>query len=92
MTAAANPYRRLAPRTSSPQCALSPQNSFCNTSNIILKSTASRSRSHRLFDIHHWRRKINSQNISTKYQTLFNIHNPNQHHREHGACRFLLTS
>jgi len=92
MTADANSRCRLALRTSSPPCALSPQNSFSNTSSSILKSTASRSRCHRLFDFHHQRRKINSQNISTKYQTLFNIHNPNQHHRDHGACRFLLTS
>jgi hypothetical protein len=92
MTAAANPRCRLAPRTSSPPCALSPQNSFSNTSSSILKSTAACSRCHRLIDFHHQRRKINSQNSSTTYQTLFNIHNRNQHHRDHGACRFLLTS
>ncbi len=92
MTVAANPRCRLAPRTSSPPCALSPQNSFSNASNIILKSTASCSLCDRLIDFHHRRRKINSQNISTTYQTPFNIHNHNQHHRDHGACRFLLTS
>jgi len=59
MTAAANPRCRLAPRTSPRQCALSPQNSFSNTSNSILKSTAACSRSHRLIDFHHQRRKIN---------------------------------
>jgi hypothetical protein len=92
MTAAANPRCRLAPRTSSPTSALRPQNSSSNTFNSILKSTPSCSRSHRLMDFHHRRRKINSQNISTKNQTLFNSHNPNQYHRDHGACGFLLTS
>jgi len=92
MTAAANPRCQLAPRTPSHPCALSPLNTFSNALNIILKSNAPCSLCDRLINFHHRRRKINSQKTSTRYPTLFNIHNPNQDHRDHGACGFLLTS
>jgi hypothetical protein len=91
MTAVANPRRRLAPRTSSRQCVLSSQNNSSTTCNAIPKTPDSSSRCHRLIDFHQQRRKINSQNNSTKYQMLFNIHNPSQDHRDRGACGFLLT-
>jgi hypothetical protein len=92
MITAANPTRRLAPRTSSRKCALSSQNSFSNTSNGIRKTPDPRSRFHPPIDFHYQQRKINSQNNSPKHEIIFNIHNPNQHHRDRNACAFLLTS
>jgi hypothetical protein len=92
MNTVANTLRRLAPCTSLRQCALSAQNSSNSTSNTIPKTHASSFRCHRQTDSHHQRRKIDLQNSSPKYQMLFNIHNPNQDHRDPGACGFLLTS
>jgi hypothetical protein len=91
MTPVANPRPRLAPCTSLRQCALSSQNTFSTTSNAIPKTPDSSSRCHQLIDFQHRQRKIDSQNNSAKYQVLFNIHNPSQHHRDRGACGFLLT-
>jgi hypothetical protein len=91
MTAVANPLCRLAPCTSSRSCALCSQNCFSTTSSAIRKTPVSSLRRLRLIDFHHQRRKIHSQNNSAKYQIIFNIHNPNQYHRDRDACGFLLT-
>ncbi|MDR5726278.1 MAG: hypothetical protein RB191_02295 [Terriglobia bacterium] len=92
MTAFANTLRRLAPRTSAQQCAHSAQNSSFATLNRILKSTDRKFRCHRIIVVHHQRRKTGPQNYSPEVQTLFNIHNPSQDHRDRGACGFLLTT
>ncbi len=84
MTGLANPRRRLAPRTPSLKCALSPQNAFSTTSNGIPKALQRRSRFHPMIRLHHHRRKNGPQNHSPKYQMLFNIHNPHQDHRDRG--------
>jgi hypothetical protein len=45
-----------------------------------------------MIGLHHHRRKNGSQNHSLNYQMLFNIHNPNQDHRDRGqtpAASFL---
>jgi hypothetical protein len=84
MTGFANPLCRLAPRTSSLKCALSPQNAFSTTSNRIPKALHRRSRFHLMIGLHHHRRKNTSQKHSLKCQMLFNIHNPNEDHRDRG--------
>jgi len=92
MNTVANTRSRLAICTSRRQCALSPQNTFSTTCNAIRKTPDSSFRCPPLIDFHHQRRKINLQNNSAKYQMPFNIHNPNQDHRDRGACAFLLTA
>jgi hypothetical protein len=84
MTGFANPLCRLAPRTSSLKCALSPQNAFSTTSNRIPKALHCRSRFHLMIGLHHHRRKNAPKNQSLNCQMPFNIHNPNEDHRDRG--------
>jgi hypothetical protein len=92
MTTVANTLRRLAPGTSLRQCAHRAQNSSIDALNRILKSPHRKSRCRRLTVVHRQQRKIGPQNHSPEVQTIFNIHNPSQDHRDRGACAFLLTS
>jgi hypothetical protein len=80
----ANQRPRLAPRTSSLKCALSPQNAFSATSNRIPKALHRRSRLHLIIGLHHQHQTNASQNHSLKYRILFNSHSPSQDHRVRG--------
>ena len=71
-------------RTSVRQCAPSRQYSLMAAFNRIHQRPDYRSRRHRLTGFHHQRRKTGPQIHSPNYQTLFNIHNPNQDHRARG--------
>jgi hypothetical protein len=84
MTGFPNPLGRLAPRTSVRQCAPSRPYSLMAAFNRIRQCLDYKSRRHRLTGFHHQRRKTSPQIHSPNYQTLFNIHNPNQDHRARG--------
>ena len=92
MTDHPNPRCRLAPRTSSQQC-------LPNTRNRSI-STADRTSNSRIPDRSFQRSSLsitaadlpNLQTCSFNLETAFNIHNPHPHHRDPGACGFLLVS
>jgi len=92
MNTTASTLRRLAPCTSPRQCALRAQNSSMAVLNRILKSPHRNPRCRWTAVVHHQRPNARPQNHSPRVRMLFNIHNPSQDHRDHGACGFLLTS
>jgi hypothetical protein len=84
MTPVANPRRWLAPRTSARQCASGPPISFISMLQAVSERYDYRSRTLLIIARNHQRRKNGPQKPSRKYQTLFNIHIPNQNHRHRG--------
>jgi hypothetical protein len=76
MIAAANPCCRLALRTSPRPCAISRRNSFKATSYGLSEGLVPTPLSHLLIGFHQQRQKHRTQNPSTHYRMLFNIHNP----------------
>lgn len=92
MTASASPRRRLAPRTSSQQPAPRTCNGFKTTFNHTLKRLYCGPLIQPLTHTHHYRRQLQPKKHLPNQETLFNIHNPSQDHRDRGACGFLLTS
>jgi hypothetical protein len=92
MSAGSNPCRRLAPCTSYWQCAHNAQNGANTTPNCFQELPHVGPCCHRLTTSHHQRRKTAPKNISPEDQMIFNIHNPNQDHRDRAACAFLLTA
>jgi hypothetical protein len=84
MTAVTNPRRRLAPRTSARQCAPGTRNHRISMLHGFSERLDYTSRSLLIIANHHQRRKTGPQKHPPEHQMLFNIHIPNQDHRDRG--------
>ena len=92
MTASANPRSWLAPRTSSQECVPSMQNRFKTTFKGIPEQLACSRLMQQLTASIAIGGDTTPKKHLANHQTLFNTHNPRQHHRDRGACGFLLVS
>jgi hypothetical protein len=91
MTTCTKPVGRLAPRTSSQECAPITQNCFKATFNGFAerRDPGPLMQPLTIFDCHRQQRQI--QKLLAILHALFNIHNPSLDHRDRGACASLLT-
>jgi hypothetical protein len=76
MSTRPNTRHRLAPRTSTHQCARCAQDRSIAVLSIIQKTSDRTSPGHRLTVFHRQRRKIGPKNLAPIAQVLFKIHNP----------------